>query len=108
MHSSGLYLRRNDVRLNNAEYDEAMIDSGKLPFNQLPIVELNDGTVLVHSYSIMRLYIGKFTGLYPIHDPIKCAIIDSMLIHEEETIITYVICRYPRKICFYSLYSLKV
>jgi glutathione S-transferase len=47
------------------------------PFGQLPILELDDGTVISQMKAILRL-IGKDTGLYP-EDPVAAARVDELM-----------------------------
>lgn len=65
-----------DIRTTREEF-AAMKESGKLPFGQLPVVELADGKVLAQTVAIMR-FVGKQSGLYP-PDPVQAAVVDSLL-----------------------------
>jgi glutathione S-transferase len=53
------------------------LQAGKLPFGQLPVLEVEEGVFIAQSAAIMR-YIGKKTGLYPLDD-VKAALVDSII-----------------------------
>ncbi len=52
-----------DHRVSHAEF-RALRDSGALPFDSLPVLELADGTVVGQSNTILR-YVGGLAGLTP-------------------------------------------
>ena len=54
-----------------------VLQAGKLPFGQLPVLEVEEGVYIAQSAAIMR-YIGKKTGLYP-SDAVKAALVDSII-----------------------------
>jgi glutathione S-transferase len=66
-----------DIRLNGEQFQE-MKALGELPFGQLPVIEVAPGKFVGQSAAILRL-IGKLTGLYPVDDHVKAAVIDSLL-----------------------------
>ncbi len=53
----------NDVRVSFAEF-QAMRASGRLPYDRLPILELEDGTILAQSNTILR-WAAERAGLTP-------------------------------------------
>jgi prostaglandin-H2 D-isomerase / glutathione transferase len=76
-----------DVRipLANREIFDKLKSDGKLPFGQLPALEIKgDANLITQSASIMR-YIGKISGAYPTC-PVKAALVDGII--DEETDLT--------------------
>ncbi|CAM9153105.1 unnamed protein product, partial [Ectocarpus fasciculatus] len=65
-----------DVRLSREEF-LAMKEAGRLPFGQVPVMDIGDGTMIGQSAAIMR-YLGKKTGLYP-SDDVVAALVDSII-----------------------------
>jgi len=68
-------IRFQDVRIQGADLP-ALKASGKLPFSQLPVLEV-DGEVIAQSSAIAR-YAAKLANLYP-HDPLAGLKIDQIL-----------------------------
>jgi glutathione S-transferase len=58
------------------------VQAGKLPFGQVPVLEVAEGTFIGQSAAIMR-YLGKRSGLYP-SDPIAAAVVDSIIDEEND------------------------
>ena len=56
-------IQYEDIRPAFAEWTELKA-SGKCPFGQLPLLELDDGTVLAQAFPILN-YIGLTYGLKP-------------------------------------------
>jgi glutathione S-transferase len=59
--------------------------AGKLPFGQVPVLEVAEGTFIGQSAAIVR-YLGKRSGLYP-EDPIAAAVVDSIMDEETDLLI---------------------
>lgn len=78
----GIHLEDVRIPMDNRETFEQLKKEGKLPFGQLPAVELPDGTILAQTSSIMR-YIGKLSGLYPVC-PVAAAKVDAALDAEND------------------------
>ncbi|GMF43171.1 unnamed protein product [Phytophthora fragariaefolia] len=68
-----------DVRLS---FDEFAIVKSGLPFNQLPILEI-DGEVVSQSLAILR-YAGSLSGLYPTTDPRAAFRVDEIFVLIDE------------------------
>ena len=65
-----------DYRPSRDEW-RALRDSGRLPFNQLPVLEV-DGTLIGQTGAIAR-FCGKLAGLYPTNDDLAAAKIDQVI-----------------------------
>jgi Glutathione S-transferase, N-terminal domain len=74
---AGVPLEDVRIPMDDRKLFEQMKAEGKLTFNQLPALQIEDGTLLTQSAAIMR-YIGKVGGLYP-SDPVAAALVDAVL-----------------------------
>jgi len=81
-----------DIRVGGEQFVE-MRDSGKLPYGQLPVLQVDDGVYLAQSSAILR-YVGKYAGLYPTEDLVQAAIIDSLLDEEIDLFTGLAVTRY--------------
>ena len=79
-----------DCRLTQEGFQK-LKDEGKLPFGQLPALEV-DGTMIVQSAAIIR-YLSKLTRLHP-DCPIKAALIDSIIDQESDMFTGLIVSRY--------------
>ncbi|KAG2435919.1 hypothetical protein HXX76_007114 [Chlamydomonas incerta] len=61
-----------DVHIDGASWPE---EKAKLPFGQVPVLQLDDGRMLAQSGAIDR-YVAKLAGLYP-EDPLQAAFADQ-------------------------------
>ena len=66
-----------DVRIKTAEEREAFRASGKAPFGQVPILEV-DGKIIAQTGGIAR-YCGKLGGFYPKDDDFAAAKVDEII-----------------------------
>ncbi len=76
-----LLLVHAKVPFESVDVDEtlpALREAGKCEFDQIPVLELPDGTLLAQSMSILR-FVGRKYGYYPDDDPHTAWIIDSTL-----------------------------
>lgn len=78
-----------DKRLTFDEWRGAEGDAlkGKLPFGQLPVLQLDDGTVLAQSAAIDR-YVAATTGQLPASDPLAVAKADQLYFFAEDVWMT--------------------
>ena len=84
-----------DVRITRDEF-AAMKESGRLPYGQVPALEVDGGQVLAQSSAILR-YIATLGGLHPASDPLAAAQIDSIVSEEEDMFCGVSVSRYgPR------------
>merc|ERR1712106_1098378 len=67
----------DDVRTKTPEERAAFKESGKAPFGQVPILEV-DGKVIAQTGAIAR-YCGKLGGLYPKDNDVAAAKIDEII-----------------------------
>jgi glutathione S-transferase len=84
-----------DCRVNEQGFAELKAD-GKLSFGQLPALEIEHGPWICQSAAILR-YVGRYAGLYPTHDPIQAAIIDSLMDEEIDLFTGISVTRYRSK-----------
>ena len=80
-----------DVRVDREQFEKLKQES-KLPFGQLPVLQVSEDTFLSQSAAIMR-YIGKLGGLYP-KDPIAAALVDAVMDEEHDLFAGISIVRY--------------
>jgi prostaglandin-H2 D-isomerase / glutathione transferase len=90
-----------DILLNEEEFED-MKKCGKLPFQQLPVLEVSEGVYIGQSAAIIR-YIGRLCGLYPVNDAIQSAIIDSLIDQLADMTTGFTISRYSSRFGFGSL-----
>jgi glutathione S-transferase len=88
---SGLELE--DYRFSTRDEFLAMREGTRLPFGQVPMLEVDGKHNLVQSCAIMR-YLGKLSGLYPTEDPLLAAKVDAAMDQETDaftgiTVLTY-------------------
>lgn len=90
-------LELEDYRFETRDIFNEMKANGKLPFGQVPLLEVHEGGDKVHylvqSAAILK-YLGKLSGLYPTNDPLLEAKIDAALAQETDaftgaTVATY-------------------
>jgi len=85
-----------DIRFKDYNDFLQLKEAGKLPFGQVPLLEVDQGDGKVHHLvqsSAILSYLGKLGGLYP-SDPILAAKVDAALGHEADaftgpTVVTY-------------------
>jgi glutathione S-transferase len=78
---SNLPLEDVRIPLTNREQFDSLKNAGKLPFGQLPALQINEqGDMITQSATIMR-YLGKLSGAYP-SCPIAAALVDSLVDEE--------------------------
>ncbi|GIL57376.1 hypothetical protein Vafri_12627, partial [Volvox africanus] len=72
--------------VGNVSYEDVIYEfatwaenKAKMPFGQLPVLELEDGKLLAQSGAIER-YVAKLAGLYP-EDPLQAALADQAAFH---------------------------
>mmetsp|Transcript_27937 Transcript_27937/g.49567 ORF Transcript_27937/g.49567 Transcript_27937/m.49567 type:complete len:226 (+) Transcript_27937:103-780(+) len=87
---SGLELE--DYKFSTRDEFLAMKEGTRLPFGQVPMLEVDGKHNIVQSSAIMR-YLGKLAGLYPT-DPIEAAKVDALMDQETDaftgtTVLTY-------------------
>ena len=87
-----------DIRLTRAEFHK-MRDEGKFPFNQVPILILDNGAVIAQSGAILR-YIGTLAGLYPRDNLELSAVIDSLFDQHQDMMMGVNGSRFPDRIGF--------
>lgn len=87
-----------DVRITREEFI-SMKESGKLPFGQVPLLELSTGDCLSQSAAIMR-YIGKQTGLYPKDDDVAACLVDGIIDEEIDLFTGLAVSRYTARFGF--------
>jgi glutathione S-transferase len=76
-----------------------MRDEGKFPFNQVPILILDNGAVIAQSGAILR-YIGTLAGLYPRDNLELSAVIDSLFDQHQDMMMGVNGSRFPDRIGF--------
>ena len=65
-----------DIRLAPAEFRAAR-EAGQLPWDSLPVLELDDGTRLGQSNTLLR-HVGRMAGLFP-EDPVLALQVSAVL-----------------------------
>jgi prostaglandin-H2 D-isomerase / glutathione transferase len=86
-------LELEDHRFISRDEFLAMKEGTRLPFGQVPMLEVDGKHNLVQTSAIMR-YLGKLSGLYPQDDPILAAKVDAAMDQETDaftgvTVLTY-------------------
>lgn len=86
-------LKLEDYRFSSRDEFLAMKEGTRLPFGQVPMLEVDGKHTMVQSSSIMR-YLGKLSGLYPMDDYILAQKIDSVMdqaadVFMGSTVLTY-------------------
>lgn len=86
-------LKLEDYRFSSRDEFLAMKEGTRLPFGQVPMLEVDGKHSMVQSSSIMR-YLGKLSGLYPMDDYILAQKIDSVMdqaadVFMGSTVLTY-------------------
>ena len=95
-------LELEDFRFESFAAFNEMKDSGKLPFGQVPFLEVDergDGQKihqLVQSSAILR-YLGQLSGLYPSEDLILAAKVDAALAQETDAFIGPTVATYSER-----------
>ena len=89
-------LSLHDNRLTREEFLQM---KPNLPYGQVPILELEDGTMIGQSAAILR-FVGKQAGLYPVDDDILASKIDSLLDEEIDFFTGVTVSRYPTRFGF--------
>ncbi|KAG7357561.1 glutathione S-transferase, N-terminal domain containing protein [Nitzschia inconspicua] len=84
-----------DYRFVTRDEFLAMREGTRLPFSQVPMLEVDGKHSLVQSCAIMR-YLGKLGGLYPV-DPIQAAKVDALMEQETDTFIGTTVLTYGRR-----------
>lgn len=88
-------LQFEDCRLTQQEFQK-LKDDGKLPFAQVPALEVDNGVMIVQSAAIIR-YLSKLTTYHPTC-PIQCALIDSIIDQENDMFTGLIVSRYQGKL----------
>jgi len=88
---SGLKLQ--DHRFESRDEFKAMKEGSRLPFGQVPMLEVNGKVAMVQSTAIMR-YLGKLSGLYPMKDHVLAQKVDAVMdqatdVFMGSTVLTY-------------------
>ena len=83
-----------DIRLTRAQFEELRAKN-KLPFGQVPALEVDAKAILVQSAAIMR-YLGKLSGLYP-SDPLLAAKVDAVMDEEADLLTGLSVSKYSCK-----------
>lgn len=86
-------LNLEDHRFETRDQFLAMKNSSRLPFGQVPMLEVDGKAAMVQSAAIMR-YLGKLSGLYPMDDHILAQKIDAVMDQASDvfmgsTVLTY-------------------
>lgn len=72
-------LKLEDHRFESRDQFLAIKNSSRLPFGQVPMLEVDGGKAsMVQSTAIMR-YLGKLSGLYPMDDHILAQKVDAIM-----------------------------
>jgi glutathione S-transferase len=88
---SGLKLQ--DHRFESRDEFKAMKEGSRLPFGQVPMLEVDGKVAMVQSTAIMR-YLGKLSGLYPMKDHVLAQKVDAVMdqatdVFTGSTVLTY-------------------
>lgn len=86
-------LKLEDYRFSNRDEFLAMKASSRLPFGQVPMLEIDGKHAMIQSTAIMR-YLGKLSGLYPTTDHVLAQKVDAVMdqatdVFMGSTVITY-------------------
>jgi len=86
-------LKLEDYRFTTRDEFLAMKESSRLPFGQVPMLEVDGKLAMVQSTAIMR-YLGKLSGLYPTSDHILAQRVDAVMeqaadVFMASTVLTY-------------------
>jgi len=86
-------LKLVDHRFSNRDEFLAIKDSSRLPFGQVPMLEIDGKQVMIQSNAIMR-YLGKLSGLYPMTDHVLAQRVDAAMDQANDvfmgsTVLTY-------------------
>jgi len=71
-------LKLDDHRFVSRDEFLAMKEGSRLPFGQVPMLEVDGKVAMVQSSAIMR-YLGKLSGLYPMKDHVLAQKVDSIM-----------------------------
>lgn len=86
-------LKLEDYRFESRDEFLAMKQSSRLPFGQVPMLEVDGKVGMVQSTAIMR-YLGKLCGLYPMKDHVLAQKVDAVMdqatdVFTGSTVLTY-------------------
>lgn len=86
-------LKLNDHRFESRDEFLAMKQSSRLPFGQVPMLQIDGKMAIVQSNAIMR-YLGKLSGLYPMKNHVLAAKVDFVMdqctdVFTASTVLTY-------------------
>ena len=86
-------LKLEDYRFSNRDEFLAIKASSRLPFGQVPMLEIDGKHAMAQSTAIMR-YLGKLSGLYPTTDHILAQKVDAVMdqaadVFMGSTVLTY-------------------
>lgn len=86
-------LKLEDYRFSNRDEFLAIKGSSRLPFGQVPMLEIDGKHAMVQSSAIMR-YLGKLAGLYPMTDHVLAQRVDAAMdqatdVFTGSTVLTY-------------------
>jgi len=71
-------LKLEDYRFETRDEFLAMKEGSRLPFGQVPMLEVNGKVAIVQTLAIMR-YLGKLSGLYPMKDHLLAQKVDAIM-----------------------------
>jgi len=86
-------LKLEDHRFESRDEFLAIKQSSRLPFGQVPMLEVDGKQAMVQSTAIMR-YLGKLCGLYPMKDHVLAQKVDAVMdqaadVFTGSTVLTY-------------------
>lgn len=86
-------LKLEDHRFESRDEFLAMKEGSRLPFGQVPMLEIDGKEAMVQSSAIMR-YLGKLCGLYPMKDHLLAQKVDAIMDQASDvfmgsTVLTY-------------------
>lgn len=82
---AGLPFEDVRISMSNRQVFDDLKNNGKLPFGQLPALQVNEKDPLITQSAAIMRYLGKVSNLYPIC-PMKAALVDAII--DEETDLT--------------------
>eukprot|EP01038_Epipyxis_sp_PR26KG_P015210 gene15210-20489_t len=94
-------LEFEDIRMDGAQFT-GMKNQGKLPFGQLPVLEVDEKDIIPQTASILR-YIGKLSGKLYSDDPVMAGRIDAILDAENDLFTGLSVSRYKERMGFECL-----
>eukprot|EP00521_Asterionellopsis_glacialis_P013859 CAMPEP_0195306276 /NCGR_PEP_ID=MMETSP0707-20130614/37117_1 /TAXON_ID=33640 /ORGANISM="Asterionellopsis glacialis, Strain CCMP134" /LENGTH=267 /DNA_ID=CAMNT_0040370489 /DNA_START=148 /DNA_END=951 /DNA_ORIENTATION=+ len=89
-------LEMEDFRYTEPKQFIEMKENGTLPFEQVPMLEIDDGKHRIPQSSAILRYLAKLGGLYP-KDPILAAKVDAALDQEADAFLGPTVATYHRR-----------